>query len=681
MSALTLLAGSMLVQAGAEAGTASRNSGAVLISHAADTSLSGSEPRRALPLARGPEPSPHRAARSSPLARARTPGSPPSWLARSGGPQPLRWRSRTARADTRGERGTAVLIKGPEVAHRYPDPALRSFRDVDVLVPDAPATQRQLLAAGFQETGDPRLYEGHPPPAPDVLAWAAALVVEIHHSPKWVEHLDPPHATELIAAAVPRQTWPRGILTLPAAHHAVLLAAHSWAHRPLSRLRDLIDIAVVASEAEPARDRGAWQGVALGRVWTTTERALDRCSPAGPTPASIATLGAHLQPPGNRPCSSPTSRIGSRRCGGSPRARAQAVSGRGRSGPGPGHEEGWPAKLGRTQMALTNALFGTCACAAEVEARRWCCWAPGSRRFAGRRWRPACADERVGAGAARSMTSKRLARVLRRRRGVVVRLWVALGLMPGFRSLTAGGARRRSATPRRDGRRLRRPPGPPLTVGFELVDGPWAGSRVLAWTTTPWTLPANLALAVGPDIDYAVVDHDGQRLSARRRPLGRLLRRAGSTSKPVDEGSRREPSAPGTGRCSTSSPTPSDSARNGPFRSSTGDFVSTEEGTGVVHMAPGFGEDDHSPPTRGASGRSCRWTSTGAHRRGPRPGPASTCSRPTRTSSAGSRADGVVLRHETYDHPYRTAGAARSRSSTGRSRRGSSKSPSSATGW
>src|SRR5215216_4652928 len=52
---------------------------------------------------------------------------------------------------------------------------------------------------------------------------------------------------------------------------------------------------------------------------------------------------------------------------------------------------------------------------------------------------------------------------------------------------------------------------PALTVGFELVDGPWAGARVLAWTTTPWTLPANLALAVGPDIDYAVVEHGGQR--------------------------------------------------------------------------------------------------------------------------------------------------------------------------
>ena len=59
---------------------------------------------------------------------------------------------------------------------------------------------------------------------------------------------------------------------------------------------------------------------------------------------------------------------------------------------------------------------------------------------------------------------------------------------------------------------------PALTVGFELLDGAGddggepSGELLLAWTTTPWTLPANLALAVGPDIDYVVVEHDGRRL-------------------------------------------------------------------------------------------------------------------------------------------------------------------------
>src|SRR6185295_11877268 len=48
---------------------------------------------------------------------------------------------------------------------------------------------------------------------------------------------------------------------------------------------------------------------------------------------------------------------------------------------------------------------------------------------------------------------------------------------------------------------------PALTVWFELDNG----DRILVWTTTPWTLPSNLALAVGPDIEYAVFEEDGRR--------------------------------------------------------------------------------------------------------------------------------------------------------------------------
>ena len=57
---------------------------------------------------------------------------------------------------------------------------------------------------------------------------------------------------------------------------------------------------------------------------------------------------------------------------------------------------------------------------------------------------------------------------------------------------------------------------PALTVGFELE----TGERILAWTTTPWTLPSNLALAVGPDIDYAVVELDGMRYIIAETLLG-----------------------------------------------------------------------------------------------------------------------------------------------------------------
>jgi isoleucyl-tRNA synthetase len=47
---------------------------------------------------------------------------------------------------------------------------------------------------------------------------------------------------------------------------------------------------------------------------------------------------------------------------------------------------------------------------------------------------------------------------------------------------------------------------PAVTVGFEVsTDGPFAGAKLLVWTTTPWTLPSNLAVMVGSDIDYVMV--------------------------------------------------------------------------------------------------------------------------------------------------------------------------------
>ena len=63
---------------------------------------------------------------------------------------------------------------------------------------------------------------------------------------------------------------------------------------------------------------------------------------------------------------------------------------------------------------------------------------------------------------------------------------------------------------------------PALTVWFELEDG----RRILAWTTTPWTLPSNLGLAVGPDIDYAVMEEDGQQYLLAEARLDALRARA-----------------------------------------------------------------------------------------------------------------------------------------------------------
>ena len=61
---------------------------------------------------------------------------------------------------------------------------------------------------------------------------------------------------------------------------------------------------------------------------------------------------------------------------------------------------------------------------------------------------------------------------------------------------------------------------PAITVAFDLIQEPddLGPMRILAWTTTPWTLPSNLALAVGNDIEYSVLEYDGKLLYLEQKP-------------------------------------------------------------------------------------------------------------------------------------------------------------------
>jgi len=133
---------------------------------------------------------------------------------------------------------------------------------------------------------------------------------------------------------------------------------------------------------------------------------------------------------------------------------------------------------------------------------------------------------------------------------------------------------------------------PSVYVSFPLVDGeaekihPALAARrvsIVIWTTTPWTLPANQALAVRPDIVYAALERDGEVLILARDRVEALAPRFGAADRALAE----IPGATLVGR----------KARH-PFLDRTvpvvpADFVSTEDGSGVVHIAPGHGDDDY----------------------------------------------------------------------------------------
>jgi isoleucyl-tRNA synthetase len=129
---------------------------------------------------------------------------------------------------------------------------------------------------------------------------------------------------------------------------------------------------------------------------------------------------------------------------------------------------------------------------------------------------------------------------------------------------------------------------PSVTVRFKLETGEW----ILAWTTTPWTLPSNLAVAVGPDITYVTVEtEDGERYVLAEDRLGAYEKELASARKLNSFrgsellGRRYEPLfdyLTDTGKYGT------DNA----WRVIPSDEVTTEDGTGVVHMAPAYGEAD-----------------------------------------------------------------------------------------
>lgn len=127
---------------------------------------------------------------------------------------------------------------------------------------------------------------------------------------------------------------------------------------------------------------------------------------------------------------------------------------------------------------------------------------------------------------------------------------------------------------------------PSLFVYFKLED---EDEYLLAWTTTPWTLPANMVLAVNQDVDYSLVAHGDKKFyvasdrvekvmtDEKHQPLEYSIVKTIKGSELV--GKRFEPLFENRGPAA--------------HKILHADFVTTEDGTGIVHIAPAYGEDDY----------------------------------------------------------------------------------------
>ena len=188
---------------------------------------------------------------------------------------------------------------------------------------------------------------------------------------------------------------------------------------------------------------------------------------------------------------------------------------------------------------------------------------------------------------------------------------------------------------------------PALTVMFHLE----TGEQMLAWTTTPWTLPSNLALAVGPDIDYAVMQEtaaDGTtqryilaeaRLGAYEKELANA-ERIGTLKGSDLVGRRYTPLYP------FFADTPN------AFHVLAADYVSTEDGTGVVHMAPGFGEEDQNACNAVGIPTICPMDEHGRYTAEIPPWKGVHVFDANPEVTRDLKARGLVVRHDSYQHSY-----------------------------
>jgi len=192
---------------------------------------------------------------------------------------------------------------------------------------------------------------------------------------------------------------------------------------------------------------------------------------------------------------------------------------------------------------------------------------------------------------------------------------------------------------------------PAVTVALRLTsDRPaLAGVEALVWTTTPWTLPSNLAAAVHPDVEYVVVQAPtgrryllaDARVSAYARELGEspevLARFTGAAlvgtryTPPFDFFAGKQPNA---------------------HQVLSADYVTTEDGTGIVHIAPAYGEEDKVVTDAAGIEPVTPVNSRGEFDAQVPPYAGQHVFDANKAIVRDLKASGALLRHDTYQHTY-----------------------------
>ncbi|MER5391762.1 isoleucine--tRNA ligase [Saccharopolyspora sp. NPDC002686] len=194
---------------------------------------------------------------------------------------------------------------------------------------------------------------------------------------------------------------------------------------------------------------------------------------------------------------------------------------------------------------------------------------------------------------------------------------------------------------------------PAVTIGLRLQapGKAYDGALALAWTTTPWTLPSNLAAAVHPEVDYVLVAPANSseryvlaeaRLSAYARELGE------DVAEHVVERFK------GSDLLGTKYQPPFDFfvGRENAHQVLAADYVTTDDGTGLVHIAPAFGEDDKVVTDAAGIEPVVPVDAHGKFTAEVPPYQGLQVFEANKQIARDLKDRGLLLRHETYDHPY-----------------------------
>ena len=196
---------------------------------------------------------------------------------------------------------------------------------------------------------------------------------------------------------------------------------------------------------------------------------------------------------------------------------------------------------------------------------------------------------------------------------------------------------------------------PAVTVGLRLTapGSDLDGALALIWTTTPWTLPSNLAMAVHPGVEYVLLRSGEERYVMAAARVGAYVRELGEEPEVLR-------TLPGTELVGLSYTPPFDffAGWENAHVVLSADYVTTEDGTGIVHIAPAFGEEDKVVTDAAGIeavvpvGTDGTFDSRVAPYEGVQVFDANGLIIRDLKEGTEPFVHGVLLRHETYDHPY-----------------------------